>query len=191
MRIISGPAPQPHPGLTDGMLPTNRITTAVCLHWPKSWDPLAVGLWALVLRPITAAMLTRARKDPERATRRFLETLPPPDTEVLARPEMLANAVDALQHMPTSSARTAMQDMALGIRNWGFRLEDITVPVHLWHGTLDRNIPIAHAELQAALIPNATLHEYPGEAHALWVDHIPEILETLTGASASTPRGRV
>ncbi len=32
------------------------------------------------------------------------------------------------------------------------------------------------------LIPNATMHRCPGEAHALYVDHMREILETLTAA---------
>jgi pimeloyl-ACP methyl ester carboxylesterase len=75
--------------------------------------------------------------------------------------------------------------MAIGARDWGFRLEDITVPVHVWHGDRDRNIPIAQGELQAELIPHATLHRCPGEAHAIYVDHMPEILATLTGAPAA------
>ena len=96
----------------------------------------------------------------------FLSRLPAPDDAVMARPEMRANTLEEIRHLTADMGRTAMQDMAIGDRDWGFRLEDITVPVHLWHGDRDRNIPIAQGELQAELIPNATLHSCPGEGHA-------------------------
>jgi pimeloyl-ACP methyl ester carboxylesterase len=58
-------------------------------------------------------------------------------------------------------------------------LEDITVPVHIWQGDVDRNVPSAHGRLQADRIPGAVLHECPGEGHLLFVDHLPEILAVI------------
>jgi pimeloyl-ACP methyl ester carboxylesterase len=56
------------------------------------------------------------------------------------------------------------------------------VPVHVWHGDADRNVPYAQGRRQAELIPGATLHTCPGEAHLLVVDHVEEILRTVTPA---------
>jgi len=188
--IISGAAPLlgfDDPVLTDGELLNNRVIDTVCRYWPATWDPVAAALWIVCLRPLTAVLLARTRKHPERAVDRFLSKLPAPDDEVMARPEVRAMILEEIRYLSPDFARAAMQDMAIGARDWGFRLEDITVPVHLWHGDRDRNIPIGQAELQAKLIPDATLHRCPGEAHGLYVDHMSEILETLTGAPGSRP----
>ncbi len=183
--LISGAAPAlglDDPALTEGMLVNNRVVDAVCRSWPVSWDPVAVGLWRVLVRPVAAAVLARSRNRPERAVDVFLSKLPAPDDAVMARPEIRASILEEVRFVSADIGRSTMQDMAIGVRDWGFRLEDIAVPVHLWHGDRDRNIPIGQGRLQAALIPNATMHTCPGEGHALYVDHMREILETLTSA---------
>lgn len=54
------------------------------------------------------------------------------------------------------------------------------MPLHLWQGDADVNVPAAHAERQAATIPGATLHRCPGEGHLLVVPRFEEILTTIT-----------
>jgi len=192
--IISGPSPAlelDDPALTEGMLVNNRVVDAVCQRWPASWDPVALGLWMVLVRPVAAALLARSRSKPERAVDVFLSKLPAPDDKVMARPEIRASILEEVRYVSADIGRSTMQDMAIGVRDWGFRLEDITVSVHLWHGDRDRNIPIAQGELQARLIPNATMHRCPGEGHALYVDHMREILETLTASPASGNGRRV
>lgn len=106
--------------------------------------------------------------------------LPPCDAAVISRPElrlaMLAEAT-AFTH---AMLRTSLQDMAIAIRDWGFELDDIEAPVQIWHGDLDRNIPISHAHRLADRISDATVHPCPGEGHWLLVDHMPEILSKVT-----------
>ena len=53
------------------------------------------------------------------------------------------------------------------------------MPVHIWQGDVDRNVPAAHGRRQADRIPGAVLHEIPGEGHLLFVDHMPDILGQL------------
>jgi pimeloyl-ACP methyl ester carboxylesterase len=53
------------------------------------------------------------------------------------------------------------------------------VPVQVWQGDVDVNVPMAHAERQAAAIPDAILHIAPGEGHLMAVDHFDEILREL------------
>jgi pimeloyl-ACP methyl ester carboxylesterase len=55
-------------------------------------------------------------------------------------------------------------------------LEDITVPVQIWQGDVDRNVPPEHARRLADRVPGAVLHECPGEGHLLFVDHMGDIL---------------
>jgi pimeloyl-ACP methyl ester carboxylesterase len=78
-----------------------------------------------------------------------------------------------------TAGRAAAQDFRLFARDWGFRLEDITVPVQVWQGNADVNVPVAHAERLAAAIPGAILHIAPDEGHLMSVDHVDEILREL------------
>jgi pimeloyl-ACP methyl ester carboxylesterase len=69
--------------------------------------------------------------------------------------------------------------MAIGIRDWGFDLSEIRMPIHIWHGDLDRNIPLVHADLLSHEIPEATIHRCPGEGHWMLVDHMAEVLSVV------------
>lgn len=51
------------------------------------------------------------------------------------------------------------------VKDWGFRLADITVPVAVWQGQQDRMVPYAHGEWLAAAVPDARPHLYPEEGH--------------------------
>jgi pimeloyl-ACP methyl ester carboxylesterase len=120
---------------------------------------------------------------PEQALQALTKELPPPDAAVLTRPEVRDAFLRDLRHASPTTAQAGAQDFRLFARDWGFRLEDITVPVHIWQGEVDRNVPLAHGRRQADFIPGAVLHEIPGEGHFLFVDHMPDIL----GEIASYP----
>ncbi len=75
-----------------------------------------------------------------------------------------------------------VQDLELFAGDWGFDLGRITVPVHLWQGDADLNVPPGHARLQHEAIPGSVLHEFSGEGHLMGFDHIGEILAALKGA---------
>ena len=168
--IVSGVGPLAEPGAEEGMLGFNKVMTRTARRVP----------W--VVLPLYALMTAAVRRWPERAIETMRRQVPAPDAEVMARPEVAAAFVDDLRHSSKTAGRAAVQDFALFARDWGFRFEDITVPVHVWQGDLDKNVPLAHGRLQARRIPGAVLHECPGEAHMLVIDHLEEILTTLTSA---------
>jgi pimeloyl-ACP methyl ester carboxylesterase len=47
-------------------------------------------------------------------------------------------------------------------RPWGFSMPDITVPVGIWYGTDDENVPADHADWLLTHIPGAQGHRYAG-----------------------------
>jgi pimeloyl-ACP methyl ester carboxylesterase len=120
------------------------------------------------------------RRWPEQSLASAAHQIPPCDLEVLNQPDIRAATLREFQRSTLGSAAAAAQDFALFSRDWGFRLEDISVPVHVWQGDADRNVPAAHARLLARSIPNAQLHECPGEGHMLIFDRLEDILRTLT-----------
>ena len=74
----------------------------------------------------------------------------------------------------------AVWDMALVGREWGFKLEDISMRVHLWHGGRDTVSPIAVGRLIASETPNCVSKFYPNEGHlSVLFNHMEEILSVL------------
>ena len=74
----------------------------------------------------------------------------------------------------------AVWDMALVAREWDFKLEDISMRVHLWHGEQDTVSPIAVGRLVASEIPNCVSKFYPNEGHlSVLFNHMEEILSVL------------
>ncbi len=67
---------------------------------------------------------------------------------------------------------------------WGFDVESITVPVHIWQGELDRLVPWSHGEWLADHIPGAMFTLARGHGHfSLGAANRDEILDDLVTAS--------
>jgi pimeloyl-ACP methyl ester carboxylesterase len=163
--IVSGIGPVAEPEFGASMEGLNKGTTMVAARAP------------LALHAFFSLQEHFMRRWPEAALRALSKTMPEADIEILDRPEVQATfRADLRQH----SAPAAAQDMTIFARDWGFKLEDIGVPVDVWHGTADKNVPFAHGKAVAGRIPRSRFHECPGEGHLLVVAHLGEILRTIT-----------
>jgi pimeloyl-ACP methyl ester carboxylesterase len=82
---------------------------------------------------------------------------------------------DALRPGP----RATVQELALIQRPWPFPLSEVSTLVHLWHGALDRNAPIAFARRLARELPDATLHVSDSSGHDVGLDRGGEVMSVL------------
>ena len=79
-----------------------------------------------------------------------------------------------------ASVKGLIADVEIFGRPWGFRLEDVEVPVRLWHGTKDRAFSIQLAGEIANRLPNCEAHFIEDEGHySLPIRHAGEILADL------------
>ncbi len=109
--------------------------------------------------------------------------LPVCDVVVTERSDIaLAIRADVTRPISATEGRASVQDVTLERRPWGFRLEDIKISVHVWHGNADRNVLIANGTYQADTIPDATFHDVPDEGHWLIFNHFTEILDAAIAA---------
>jgi pimeloyl-ACP methyl ester carboxylesterase len=115
---------------------------------------------------------------------------PPVDRRWLSMPEVMVGATDTLREALRPGAWGYVEDIRALARPWGFSLEDIRVPVQLWHGDEDTVIPVHHGQYLASVIPGATLRICPGEAHMLMWNHLGEILMTAAGMPQLRGRAR-
>lgn len=170
--LVSAVAPLDAPGVTRGM--------GIGRHFFRlaRWAP-----W--LVERLMAPMGRQLQADPERAMLQVKGSFSPPDQAVMqARPELQDAFARTLREVYRQGARGMVHDMAICARPWGFRLEAIRVPVDVWQGEADTNVPPAMARYFARLIPNARAHFFPGEGHFMIVSHAAEIFTTLLAREA-------
>ena len=73
-----------------------------------------------------------------------------------------------------------MADAEIYAEPWGFPLEEVRVPVRLWHGTKDRTFSFRLAEQIAARLPKCELRLVENAGHySLPIRNAQEILADL------------
>ena len=170
--VIAGAGPVDAPGATDDMNSVNRFAFKFgqYLPWPVGYA-------------ITRQIFREAAADPTKAIDRDKETRPHVDNAIFDIPEIrelcIQSDVEAYRHGLLAFA----WDIRLITRPWGFSLEEIKVPVHLWHGTADNSTTVAMARHMANKIPNCKFTLCEGEGHMLLIPRWEEILSTLIGMS--------
>jgi pimeloyl-ACP methyl ester carboxylesterase len=103
--------------------------------------------------------------------------VPDCDKAILAR---IAEPYAAMKRESFRQGPTAFAtELALAAGPWGFRLEDIRVPVHLWHGELDVSTPVAMGRYLAATIPGCHATFVSAEGHFVAYAKWAEILAAL------------
>jgi pimeloyl-ACP methyl ester carboxylesterase len=151
----------------DPSLPADRLVIRIA----RRSEAAARALFAVVARA--------GRSDPDKALARFTALLAEPDARLLRDDAEIRDAfLDDMRHASPTMASAAARDFRLFARPWDIDLADVAVPAQIWHGTADRNVPVAHARVIAARCPAARLHIVEGGGHLL-LSHVDEILASL------------
>jgi pimeloyl-ACP methyl ester carboxylesterase len=70
-------------------------------------------------------------------------------------------------------------DLAL-VADWGFGLDQVAAPLHIWHGGDDQFIPVSHGEWLAGHLPGAKAQLRPGYGHlSITLSSYGQILDAL------------
>jgi len=106
-----------------------------------------------------------------------------PDRAVLTSEYAVESHAGFLGSVSTGIWGWLDDDLAF-VRSWGFNLDEIRVPVSVWHGLEDRFVPLAHAEWLAANVPGARSHLVQGEGHLSLSHHrYGDVLDELLAAA--------
>lgn len=90
--------------------------------------------------------------------------LPPVDRAVLTD-EFGADLATSFAAALQVSVDGWLDDDLAFVQDWGFALDEIATPVHLWQGDQDLMVPFAHGRWLAAHVPGVTAHLLPAEGH--------------------------
>jgi pimeloyl-ACP methyl ester carboxylesterase len=167
-------------GIASGWAPPNTPKTKPGRRLP--FVP-ALGRHVRLLRRFSLARAAkRLAKDGFKFLDRATRDAPPADRAVMADEALRRVLVDDLREAFRQGARGPARDARVVNRRWGFKLEEIRVPVWLWHGQEDRNVPPAQARFLSERIPGSRTTFYRADGHlSTFVGHGAEILGALAG----------
>jgi pimeloyl-ACP methyl ester carboxylesterase len=190
----------PHALACAALLP-ERVTSGATLAGVAPWD--AVGLdWLEGMAQENLDEFAAVLEGPE-ALLRFLAPLVADRVDVTAETVAaglggLLTEVDraaltgAFAEYLALAERTAVSsgpwgwlddDLAFA-HDWGFSLDDVTVPVTVWQGGHDAMVPTAHGEWLADHVPGARRRILADEGHLSLVGRFGDVLDDLLGATA-------
>jgi pimeloyl-ACP methyl ester carboxylesterase len=152
-------------------------------------DPMEIWIARLAntLAPVAGMALwyisRQIRKDPAKAMRQFMNA-PPSDLALLNDEAAKRNFQQTIAECSRGGLKGPLASVGLEVRDWGFRLQDITMHVSLWQGEADNIVFPAAANYMASKLPNHTLHRIPDAGHLTVVArHAEEVLRTLLAAN--------
>jgi pimeloyl-ACP methyl ester carboxylesterase len=171
--VVSGVAqPFSNSGATEGM-PTIMLWTTARIHPRITW--LLFNLMKNTIANAPRDRLPASAKQAMMAEADF--------AFIKRHPAAMAASMDGGAEAIRQGGLGPAEAAALYWKPWGFRLEDIQMKVHVWHGEDDLNAPFAaHGKVLAQKLPNAEVKFYPGEGHiSLIHKYLKTILEALIG----------
>lgn len=122
-----------------------------------------------------------AQSYPEKYLSRIDDPLLPEADRVLLlqNADIRSMSVESIAETFRIGSTPYSDEMILLARPWGFRLRDIPILVHLWHGELDVIAPAQMGYYLANELLACETHFFPGEGHALIFSRWSEILSAL------------
>ena len=98
---------------------------------------------------------------------------------MLSDPQVVGALLPSMKEAYRSGADGPAWEGAIMVRPWGFRLQDITIQVQIWHGEADVNNPLQCGEYLRDKIPNTKATFLPGEGHFFILERWGKILAQL------------
>jgi len=167
--VVSGAPPLAELVDRGGLLPLYRW---LLFFYPRHRELLRYSF--RLARPFLSVKL------PVRFRPALLKLLQPCDADVMRDAAAFEACFESQRQAWRASADGVMVDAEIYARPWGFALEQIKVPVRLWHGKKDRSFNWQLTRALADRFPNCAARFVEGEGHySLPIRHMRAILEDL------------
>jgi pimeloyl-ACP methyl ester carboxylesterase len=169
--IVGGAPPLAELTDTEGLLPLYRWMLA--LHRTR---PRLLRRLFYLARPVLSL------RPPVRLRPLLLKMLllRPCDAESLRDAAAFEAIFESQRRAWRASAEGIMADAQIYAEPWGFAIEDVRVPVRLWHGKQDRAFSVHLAKELAKRLPDCNARFIDDAGHySLPIRHMREILEDL------------
>ncbi|MBT8420478.1 MAG: alpha/beta hydrolase, partial [Gammaproteobacteria bacterium] len=165
--IVSGPAPFDRENPYEGMGPV----------WHKAFKTGRLPEW--LLKGLIALQAYLQRRDPDKNIDDLAAILSRADTEHLKDPVMRARFKQNSPEATRQGSRGWAREVKIQLAPWGFELEKIRIPIHLWYWRDDPAIPPQMGRYLERRIPDTIPHFLPEGGHLSIMDCYEEIIRGL------------
>lgn len=163
-------------GIVSGLAPVDRVRQELS----RGHQLTAIIMrQARLINPMLRLLTWSARRRPEIIIQVMGLVSFREDRRILAKSEVqctqIASVVEAFRGGPQGTA----VELGLFSRPWGFEVEEINIPVYLWHGEADAIVPASLGRFLADHIPGCQAKFIPQAGH-LWIfEGYGEVLQVL------------
>jgi pimeloyl-ACP methyl ester carboxylesterase len=134
------------------------------------------------LEAFLAEPASQLAEDPGAALDSMMADAPEVDRELLASPQIRNALVESLREAFANGPAGWFDDAWCLTGPWGFALSEVALPVHMWNGEVDRNVPLHAVKRMAAELDVASFEVIPGGGHLSWLAQAESVHETLLAA---------
>jgi pimeloyl-ACP methyl ester carboxylesterase len=156
--IVSGVSPPELWRKKNGISQKERLLSALLKRAP---------FLTTVMMYLTRMLLN----NPDKLMQHMVKTLPDVEVALFKTAKMQNIIIKSTQETFKQGLKGASFDMKLFFKPLGFKLQDIHIPVTIWHGALDTQAPVAHAIIYETLLAHAHLKLIQAEAHTSLIIH--------------------
>lgn len=148
------------------------------MAWPARFGLfLAHRQSKLLLRVLLFLPWLFLRTMPRQLLRIFARLSQVTDKEALSEPNVIGTLAVALAEGVRPGFSGILQDMQIYSHPWGFNLENIKATLRIWHGEMDRVVPVSHGRYVSAHVVNSESRFFIHEAHfSVPINHMKELL---------------
>ena len=156
-----------------------EFTTADLLKH-KRWGLILIKYFPWLYQASMRLTQRSLNSPPDKLLNTLKNTLPAADYAILKSPGRIEKSCEALNEGLRSGTQGTAYDLQLYSRKWDFSLDEIQMPLTLFYGEEDKNVPLELVKRTAATLPTAKLVLYPNEGHiSVVINQIEAIAKAL------------
>lgn len=172
--------------IVSGFAPLNKENKKCLSKEVKTMLSLAKTV-PFLLKILLKLQVKQLNKNPKKALQGFLKLMSLPDQEMLENDSVMKVIENMFKEAFRNGSKGVAHEISnLLVREWGFKLEEIQVPVTFWQGGKDNNVPFEWAEFMSSKVKGANLIKYPEEGHLIIFQHAEEIFTDLKQTSLNS-----
>ncbi|MFY7670410.1 alpha/beta fold hydrolase [Tenacibaculum sp. MEBiC06402] len=169
--------------IISGFIPLNKGSKKYLSKEVKSLLLIA-ELFPFALKLALKIQYKKITKSPKLALESFIKIMSESDKKLLENDLVIKLLENTFKEaFRNGSKGVAFEISKILVKDWNFELSKIQVPVTIWHGEKDNNVPVKWAELLKDEINEARLKLYPHKGHLLIFEFTEEIFSNLKPSS--------
>lgn len=171
--VVSGLIPLDLPVLQKGAPLSKRLST-------RLGRAMMTNLPGFMIKAMLKNMHLGVQKDPAAFFLKSFQKAPEAEKQYFQTQKNRDLFSSVILHTFQNGYSGAVTDMRICLGKWNLPVEKLSIPIQLYHGKMDKTVPVEFAENMSRYLNNCNARYYPKETHlSLLPSHANEILSAI------------